>query len=96
LQSAGVIDPITSPTYTIETVYELPESEFRRAYHVDAYRLEGADDLKDIGFEDRFEDEHGLILIEWADRVKGILPPHAINISITPKDNKRVIIIENE
>jgi tRNA threonylcarbamoyladenosine biosynthesis protein TsaE len=96
LQSAGVTDPITSPTYTIETVYELPESKFQRAYHIDSYRLEGADDLTDIGFEDRLKDEEGLILIEWADRVEYILPPHAINVSITPKDNKRVITIENE
>jgi tRNA threonylcarbamoyladenosine biosynthesis protein TsaE len=96
LQSAGVTDPITSPTYTIETVYELPESEFERAYHIDAYRLEGADDLADIGFEDRLKDEEGLILIEWADRVKDILPAHAINIPITSKEDRRVITIENE
>jgi tRNA threonylcarbamoyladenosine biosynthesis protein TsaE len=96
LQSAGLTDPITSPTYTIETVYELPESEFERAYHIDAYRLGGADDLTDIGFEDRLKDEEGLILIEWADRVKDILPSYAINISITPKQDRRVITIENE
>lgn len=96
LQSAGVNDPITSPTYTIETVYELPESGFERAYHIDAYRLEGAGDLTDIGFEDRLKDEEGLILIEWADRVKDILPPHAINISITPNEDRRVITFENE
>jgi len=96
LQSAGVTDPVTSPTYTIETVYELPESEFERAYHIDAYRLESGQDLKDIGFVDRLADGKGVLLIEWADRVADILPEHTIKITITPEDDRRVISINDE
>lgn len=96
LQSAGITDPITSPTYTIETVYELPESDFERAYHIDAYRLEDEQDLFDIGFQDRLTDERGVILIEWADRVEDAIPEEAIWVDITSDEDKRVITINNE
>lgn len=96
LRSAGIKGTVTSPTYTIETVYQLPDSSFARAYHIDAYRLEGAPDLFNIGFEDRLADEEGIILIEWADRVDGALPEDAIWVDITPDEGRRVITISNE
>jgi tRNA threonylcarbamoyladenosine biosynthesis protein TsaE len=96
LRSAGVTDHITSPTYTIETVYKLPESDFTRAYHIDAYRLEGEDDLQNIGFADRLADPKNLVLIEWADNVSGVFPYKTVFVNISIEDNKRVISIDNE
>lgn len=96
LRSAGVEGTVTSPTYTIETVYQLPDSSFVRAYHIDAYRLEDGQDLFDIGFEDRLADEEGIILIEWADRVENALPEDAICVDIEPDKDKRIITISNE
>jgi tRNA threonylcarbamoyladenosine biosynthesis protein TsaE len=96
LRSAGIEDTVTSPTYTIETVYELPETDFKRAYHVDAYRLDSGGDLHDIGFEDRLTDPKNLILVEWADSVDGMLPRDTIFVEITIEDTDRVISIGNE
>lgn len=78
----GVEGPITSPTYTIETVYQLPAGPFARAYHLDAYRLDGADDLESLDFTRRLKDAENLILIEWAARVEDLLPKDTFYIDI--------------
>ena len=95
IRSAGIDEPVTSPTYTIETVYELPETSFDHAYHVDAYRLEDGSDLQDIGFENRLTDPKNLVLVEWADSVSSALPERTIFVDISIKDNKRVIAIKH-
>ena len=55
--------PVTSPTYTLMNSYvgRLP------LYHFDLYRLSGADELIDLGFEDYFQDD-GVALVEWPER----------------------------
>jgi tRNA threonylcarbamoyladenosine biosynthesis protein TsaE len=79
----GVEDEITSPTYTI-----VHEHEARAAgipltfYHLDAYRLRGADDFYGIGGEEIIS-SGGVVVIEWAERVIEALPPDALEITIS-------------
>lgn len=82
LAAFGVTDPVTSPTYTIETVYRLPQGSFARCYHLDTYRLEGEVDLDALDFTDRLADPENLIVVEWAERIKDALPSDAIHIYI--------------
>jgi len=95
LRSAGVRGPVTSPTYTIESVYDLPDSAFEKAYHIDAYRLENVDGLMDLGFADRLRKPKSLVLVEWANRVADALPDTATQIHIETKKGKRVISIQS-
>ena len=46
--------------HNIVQIYEVSE---QKIYHFDLYRLESADELLEIGFEDALED--GICLIEW-------------------------------
>ena len=68
---------ITSPTFTIINEYpgELP------LYHFDVYRLSTSNDLKDLGYEDYFRGE-GVTVIEWAERIRDVLPKDAFIISL--------------
>lgn len=95
LSAYGVQESVTSPTYTIETVYQLPDGFFARAYHLDAYRLEGVEDLEVLNFSARLDDPENLILIEWATRVAGMLPVDTfyIDIAFCEDDDSRVIKI---
>jgi len=95
LRSAGIESAVTSPTYTIETVYELPKTNFNHAYHVDAYRLEESSDLQDVGFANRLTDPKNLILLEWANSVVDILPEKTILVDISIKKGLRVIAIKH-
>jgi len=95
LWSAGIESAVTSPTYTIETVYELPQTSFDHAYHVDAYRLGDSSDLQDIGFANRLTDPKNLVLVEWADSVAGKLSKKTISVDISIEDGSRVIAIKH-
>ncbi len=51
-------------------------------YHIDAYRLRDEDEFRQLGPEEYFEGR-GLVLIEWADRVRSALPAERMEIDIT-------------
>lgn len=87
----GIVDPITSPTYTIVNEYsgKIP------LFHFDMYRLTSSEDLFDIGWED-YLTRGGVIAVEWSERVEDALEDALkIDIRRDPKrDNGRRIIIE--
>ncbi|MDR1135461.1 MAG: tRNA (adenosine(37)-N6)-threonylcarbamoyltransferase complex ATPase subunit type 1 TsaE [Clostridiales Family XIII bacterium] len=77
-EGLGIKAMITSPTYTIIHEYQggrLP------LYHFDVYRIDGADDMYELGFEEYFYGG-GLTVVEWADRIPELLPPDALRIKI--------------
>ena len=87
----GIVDPITSPTYTIVNEYsgKIP------LFHFDMYRLTSSEDLFDIGWED-YLTRSGVIAVEWSERVEDALED-ALKIDIRrdpERDNGRRIIIE--
>ena len=61
---------VTSPTFTLVHEYlggRLP------VFHFDFYRLESADELLDIGWDD-YLDAGGVTIVEWADKFPELLP----------------------
>jgi len=73
----GVREQVTSPTFVLIREYEGRLS----FYHMDAYRLSGHEDMEDLGYEEYFYGD-GVTLLEWADRVKNILPGERLDIVI--------------
>ena len=66
---------ITSPTFTILNEYKglIP------VYHFDAYRLSGPEELEELGYEEYFYGI-GVTIIEWAEKIKSLLPKNYIKI----------------
>ncbi len=85
---------VTSPTFVLMKVYDTKKQNIKKLVHVDCYRLDGKEDLHDIGLGDYLEDKNTLIIIEWADKISS-LPDSSIKVTIeTVEENKRNIIIE--
>lgn len=50
----------------------------KKFYHLDLYRLESIDEVRNLDLGETLEDPEGLIVIEWAEKAKEILPPKTI------------------
>lgn len=87
----GYYGRVTSPTFTIVNEYEgrIP------LFHFDMYRLSGADELFDIGWED-YLDRGGICIVEWSERVRDAIPDNAIAIRFCrgEDENSRIITVE--
>ena len=88
----GIGERVTSPTFTIVNEYEggrLP------LFHFDMYRLDSADELFDIGWEDYLA-RGGVCAVEWSEKVSEALEPGAIRVDIRRggDDGQRVVTIE--
>jgi tRNA threonylcarbamoyladenosine biosynthesis protein TsaE len=72
-------DGVTSPTFVLIHEYEgrIP------IFHFDVYRLASADEFEALGVDDYWRNG-GVCLVEWADRVRGLLPADAWFLSIEP------------
>jgi tRNA threonylcarbamoyladenosine biosynthesis protein TsaE len=69
----GVQEEVTSPTFVIAKFYKGKE---RNLVHIDAYRLEHFSELESLGFKEWCADPKNLVVIEWPEKVKEILPQH--------------------
>jgi tRNA threonylcarbamoyladenosine biosynthesis protein TsaE len=65
----GVREAVSSPTYTLVHEYagRVP------LYHLDLYRLRGADEALAMGLDEWLEGD-GVTVIEWAERAAEVLP----------------------
>ena len=73
---------VTSPTFQYLNIYNGKND----IYHFDLYRLQDSTDFIHMGFDEMLYG-NGICCIEWAERIKDILPPEAISITITHADH---------
>ena len=89
----GILDPVTSPTYTIVNEYlngRLP------LFHFDMYRLHSADDLFDIGWDDYLE-RGGVCAVEWSENVaEAMEDPITVTIEKTGEESRKITITGGE
>ncbi len=63
---------VTSPTFTL--IHEYPGGRLP-IFHADWYRIDDEEELIKIGMDDYLA-EDGIVIVEWADKFRGALPPH--------------------
>ncbi len=90
-RALGVREAVRSPTFVLMKRYSLknlrsnlqsPTSN-RQLFHIDCYRLDASKDLLALGFKDLLKDDRAIIVIEWADRVKKLIPKNAFWMTLT-------------
>ena len=72
---------MSSPTFVLLNVYDAGRL---KVFHLDAYRVHGADDFDAIGFSELLEEKNAIVVVEWAERVEKSLPSERIEVRITP------------
>ena len=76
----GVTEPVSSPTYTIAQEYALDGG--KRLYHLDLYRILDVNAALNFGVDEFLDDPNAFSLVEWPQRISGIIPPEAVRVHI--------------
>ncbi|MFQ6049718.1 MAG: tRNA (adenosine(37)-N6)-threonylcarbamoyltransferase complex ATPase subunit type 1 TsaE [Candidatus Paceibacterales bacterium] len=102
----GIGEKILSPTFVILKKFEIPRTkaslvrgrrnpEFKIFYHIDCYRIKKAKEILDLGFKEIISNPKNIVAVEWADRIRQIMPKGTIWLKFRLVDkNKRKIVVK--
>jgi len=79
---------VPSPTFTLVEVYETPRGTF---WHFDLYRLEAAEQVYELGWEEALAE--GIALVEWPERLGKLLPKH-LSVTMELADDGRLALLD--
>ncbi len=90
LKELGATGPYTSPTFVILKEYFIRKNKmpFERIYHGDAYRVSSRDFLA-LGWKEIIACPENLVIVEWAERIKKILPKNSLWIRFFWEEEKK-------
>ena len=80
---------VPSPSYNIILPYE---SKHSTIFHMDAWRLKNHNEALSLGITEMFDD--AIFLIEWAEKIKVVLPADCLKLFIKNIKNRKCIKIE--
>lgn len=84
----GIKNKITSPTFVLMKNYKV-------FFHIDCYRIKNAKDILELDFKEIVSNPQNIIMIEWAEKIRKILPKNTIWIKfkmISQKERKIIIL----
>jgi tRNA threonylcarbamoyladenosine biosynthesis protein TsaE len=92
----GIREKILSPTFILFRKFNIkhPTSNFEHFYHIDCYRIEKPREILSLGFREIIKDPKNIVAIEWADKIKKILPRKVLKIKfkILGKKEREILI----
>lgn len=74
----GIRQRLTSPTFVLMKRYAISNKRYANLYHLDYYRLSKPGDILDLDFKEIISNPKNIVLIEWAEKIKKILPKNKI------------------
>lgn len=94
-RALGLKTAIVSPTFILMQSYPLAGKEYpwSTLFHLDSYRAKTAQDFIYLGLPEALRDPSHIVFIEWAERIKEIVPAWAIWMYFFWQDEKRRKII---
>jgi tRNA threonylcarbamoyladenosine biosynthesis protein TsaE len=88
----GIVDYVTSPTFTLVNQYRAQDSNCAMLYHADLYRIGDSAEAYELLLDEFAED--GVTVVEWAERAPEALPSEHLLVTITvAADDSRSIAI---
>jgi tRNA threonylcarbamoyladenosine biosynthesis protein TsaE len=101
-KALGITETIKSPSFNLLKIYSIKFPSFKEGLgevkqiktivHIDCYRLNNSDELIEIGFLDYLNSPNTLVIVEWADKVKNILPKNTVWLKFEIGENETRVI----
>jgi tRNA threonylcarbamoyl adenosine modification protein YjeE len=90
----SIREKILSPTFILMRRLEVKNSRFENFYHLDCYRIENPKDILALGFEEIIANPRNIVAIEWADRIKKIIPRGSVTLKFefTGKNKRKITV----
>ena len=83
----GISNDVTSPTFTLMKKYVGRLT----LYHFDLYRIENADELEELGFDDYLGEKNAVCIVEW-NKFSDLVDPIVIDISYLSETERKMIV----
>lgn len=94
----GIKEKILSPTFIIirKSKIQNSKSKYENFIHIDCYRIEKPKEILDLDFKEIILNPQNIVTIEWAERIKKILPQNSLIIKFEfVNKNKRKITLSH-
>lgn len=72
-QGLGIVEAVTSPTFTVVQEYLCSRPGRRYLYHLDMYRIDDDEAALAFGIDDFLYARDAIVLVEWPERIAGLL-----------------------
>jgi tRNA threonylcarbamoyladenosine biosynthesis protein TsaE len=94
----GIKERILSPTFIILKKFQIPNSKFQYFYHFDCYRIKKSKEILRLGFKKIVSNPENIVAIEWADKIRKILPKNSlkINFKLLNKNTRKIKLKIND
>ena len=93
----GIDASVRSPTFALMKVYPINFHNFTRFVHIDAYRLNGAQEFAALAPETFLNDPHAIVCIEWPEQAGDALPKPDLDITLAHSsdgdENVREVVV---
>lgn len=76
----GIREKILSPTFVILKSFKIKD-KIGLFYHIDCYRIQKAKEILVLGFKEIISNPGNIVIIEWADKIKKIMPKNTLWIN---------------
>ncbi len=105
-EGLGIKSRATSPTFIIfrrhripvrgvrfSKNYKLKTTNYSNVVHMDAYRIKKDAELGALGLKEIMDNPQNILLVEWAENIKKVIPRDAIKIKFShaKKENERAM-----
>lgn len=94
LKQCGIVEPITSPTFTYLNQYKNQSGQ--TFYHFDLYRIKSLQEFLAAGFDEYLYLPDSWVLVEWPEHIVSLLKERVCHITIDYDQDmdKRILELE--
>ena len=82
----GITETMQSPTYVLMKKYQIANNNYQTLVHIDAYRLNNAEEFAALKPEQFLQDLKALVVVEWPERVGNALPKADLTLNFSSEN----------